>query len=105
MTQLATLNKYFKKYKTLFLLGILFVILTNYFRILTPQLTGYVVNAIVNYLKVGDAVKEPTIAHNYDYLVVKIIGWFNEKPFQSKVLFTGLILFIRSEERRVGKEC
>ena len=94
MTQLATLNKYFKKYKTLFLLGILFVILTNYFRILTPQLTGYVVNAIVNYLKVGDAVKDPSIAHNYDFLVVKIIGWFNEKPFQSKILFTGLILFI-----------
>ena len=82
MTQLATLNKYFKKYKFHFLFGVLFVILTNYFRILTPQLTGYVVNAIVNYLKIGDAVKDPSIAHNYDFLVVKIIGWFNEKPFQ-----------------------
>ena len=28
------------------MLGILFIILSNYFRILTPQITGYVVNAV-----------------------------------------------------------
>ena len=94
MTHLSSLNKYFKKYKSLLLLGILFVILTNYFRILTPQLTGYVVNAIVNYLKVGDIVNTNAIAHNYDYLVVKIISWFDNNSFQNKILYTGLILFI-----------
>ena len=94
MTHLSSLNKYFKKYKSLLILGILFVILTNYFRILTPQLTGYVVNAIVNYLKVGDIVNTNAIAHNYDYLVVKIISWFDNNSFQNKILYTGLILFI-----------
>jgi len=48
MKQLKSLNKYLWKYRKLFFLGILFVILTNYFRILAPQITGYVVNTVVN---------------------------------------------------------
>jgi ATP-binding cassette, subfamily B, multidrug efflux pump len=94
MTQLSTLNKYFKRYKYSFLLGILFVILTNYFRILAPQLTGYVVNAVVTVLKRGDAKADAASLHNYDVIVVHIIEWFNDKPFKSKILFTGLILFV-----------
>jgi ATP-binding cassette subfamily B protein len=53
MKHLKSLRKYFWKYRVLFLLGILFVVLTNYFRILSPQLTGYVVNTVVNSVK-GD---------------------------------------------------
>jgi ATP-binding cassette, subfamily B, multidrug efflux pump len=94
MTQLSTLNKYFKRYKYSFLLGILFVILTNYFRILAPQLTGYVVNAVVTVLKGSNAKADAATLHNYDVIVVHIIEWFNDKPFKSKILFTGLILFI-----------
>jgi ATP-binding cassette, subfamily B, multidrug efflux pump len=94
MTQLSTLNKYFKRYKYSFLLGILFVILTNYFRILAPQLTGYVVNAVVTVLKGTDAKADAATLHNYDVIVVHIIEWFNDKPFKSKILFTGLILFV-----------
>ncbi len=94
MTQLSTLNKYFKRYKYSFLLGILFVILTNYFRILAPQLTGYVVNAVVAVLKGSDVKAEAASLHNYDVIVVHIIEWFNDKPFKSKILFTGLILFV-----------
>jgi ATP-binding cassette, subfamily B, multidrug efflux pump len=94
MTHLATLNKYFKKYKKLLFLGILFVVLTNYFRILAPQLTGYVVNTIVNFLKEGNATKTLINSHNYDFLVVKIMHWFDGKTFQNKILYTGLILFL-----------
>ncbi len=94
MTQLSTLNKYFKRYKYSFLLGILFVILTNYFRILAPQLTGYVVNAVVTVLKGSDAKANAASIQNYDVIVVHIIEWFNDKPFKSKILFTGLILFV-----------
>lgn len=38
MQELATLNKYFVKYARLFILGILFVSASNYFRVLQPQL-------------------------------------------------------------------
>ncbi len=94
MTQLSTLNKYFKKYKYSFVLGILFVILTNYFRILSPQLTGYVVNSVVTVLKGSNGFVDPVHLHNYDVIVVKIIQWFDDKSFQNRILFTGIILFI-----------
>ena len=46
MKHLKAVNKYFWKYRWRFLLGLIFVILSNYFRILTPQVTGYVVNSV-----------------------------------------------------------
>ena len=46
MKHLKAVNKYLWKYRWRFLLGMVFVILSNYFRILTPQITGYVVNSV-----------------------------------------------------------
>lgn len=96
MTQLSTLNKYFWKYRWLFLLGILFVILTNYFRILAPQLTGYVVNAVVSSISHNSTAQ--TISrqppHNYDIIVSAITTRFDEIPFKEKILFTGIILLV-----------
>ncbi|MEO6537846.1 MAG: ABC transporter ATP-binding protein [Ferruginibacter sp.] len=94
MTQLSTLNKYFWKYRWLFSLGILFVILTNYFRILAPQLTGYVVNAVVTSIgKVEGADVMPLQStHNYDIIVNAIITRFDSIPFKEKILFTVIIL-------------
>ena len=94
MTQLSTLNKYFKRYKYYFFLGILFVILTNYFRILSPQLTGYVVNSVVSVIKADSAIGKVNAQHNYDIIVEGIISWFNHKPFNQKIIYTGVILFI-----------
>ena len=93
MTQLSTLNKYFSRYKLLFSLGILFVVLTNYFRILSPQITGYVVNSVVSQLSHPST---PTAAslHNYDIIVIKIIHWFNDRSFQSRIIFAGLVLLV-----------
>jgi len=51
LKHLKAVNKYFWKYRWRFLLGLLFIILSNYFRILTPQVTGYVVNAVESELK------------------------------------------------------
>lgn len=52
MKHLKAVNKYFWKYRWRFLLGLVFVILSNYFRILTPQVTGYVVNSVETQLRV-----------------------------------------------------
>lgn len=43
---LSKLHPYFWKYRYRFFLGILFVILSNYFRILSPQLTGFVIDRV-----------------------------------------------------------
>ncbi len=92
MRHLATLNKYLWKYKWRFSLGILFVILTNYFRILAPQLTGYIVNTVVHSLDYTSNQNVQQATGNYDILVQNIIRQFNTVSFKEKILFTAFIL-------------
>jgi ATP-binding cassette subfamily B multidrug efflux pump len=51
LKHLRAVNKYFWKYRWRLLLGVIFIILSNYFRILTPQVTGYVVNSVEKELR------------------------------------------------------
>lgn len=51
MKHLFTLNRYFLKYRNKLLLGILFVILSNVFRILQPQAIREALNRIIEYIK------------------------------------------------------
>lgn len=74
------------------MLGILFVILTNYFRILAPQLTGYVVNTVVHSIKSGGA-EHAANEKNYDVLVKLVIGWFG-KSSHDKILLAGITLLV-----------
>lgn len=77
------------------MLGIFFVVLTNYFRILAPQLTGYVVNTVVQ------SIKSPHIndfdikksEKDYDYVVRQVISSFDEKT-GNKILYAGITLFV-----------
>jgi len=46
LKHLRGVNKYFRKYKWRFLLGIFFVVVSNYFGILAPQVTGYVMDNV-----------------------------------------------------------
>lgn len=92
MTHLSTLNKYFWRYRWHFFLGICFVILTNYFRILSPQLTGYVINTVVKTIGEGNtAVKQVPVA-DYDILVRTIILQFEDYSFRKQVLVAGVVL-------------
>jgi ATP-binding cassette subfamily B multidrug efflux pump len=105
---LRSLNKYLWKYRWRFLLGILFIVLSNYFRILAPQVTGYVVNLAEKQNSI-DSSKIQTAAYskklrqtekndsaNYDILVKKFIRKINEaKPtFGRKILVCGITLLI-----------
>lgn len=92
MKHLATINHYFWKYKYRFFLGICFVILTNYFRILSPQLTGYVVNTVVNSID-ATAPKKLQIQQN-DYVVQCIINELNQHTLGGKVFWCGIILLV-----------
>jgi ATP-binding cassette, subfamily B, multidrug efflux pump len=62
LKHLKAVNKYFWKYRWRFLLGLLFIILSNYFRILTPQVTGYVVNSVDKELQVNIDAKKAASA-------------------------------------------
>jgi ATP-binding cassette subfamily B multidrug efflux pump len=46
LKHLSSLNKYFWKYRTRFFIGIFFVVSSNYFAVLAPQVTGFVVNQV-----------------------------------------------------------
>ncbi len=97
MKHLTPLRKYFWKYRWLFLLGILFVVLTNYFRILAPQLTGYVVNTVVHTIKADTSGIQPAQSagadKNYDVLVRKTINWFETNHY-NKILLAGITLLV-----------
>jgi ATP-binding cassette, subfamily B, multidrug efflux pump len=109
---LRAVNKYFWKYKWRLLLGLIFVILSNYFRILSPQVTGYVVNTVEKELtsqattRSGNAVSSATEIHNtkaqkvdtanYDILVKKFIRKLNsaQQTFGQKVAISGITLLL-----------
>ncbi|HRD43604.1 MAG TPA: ABC transporter transmembrane domain-containing protein, partial [Ferruginibacter sp.] len=93
MKQLSALNTYFWKYKWLLLLGILFILLSNYFRILAPQFTGYILNKVVQGLQhSGNAATASN--DNYNWMVKQAILWFNHFNFSKSILLAGLILVL-----------
>lgn len=46
MKHLSAINKYFWKYRKRFFIGIFFVVSSNYFAVLAPQVMGYVINQV-----------------------------------------------------------
>ena len=96
MKALKPLNKYFWKYKWHFLSGIIFIVLSNYFRILAPQVTKYVLNTVEIALNQDKpSVSSPTVAH-YDVIVSYFITRLEKAgdSFKTKILYSGIILLI-----------
>jgi len=75
---LSALNKYFWKYRFRFFLGIFFVVLSNYFAVLAPQITGFVVNQVQQQLP--DA-KPSSVKNTDDGLVTAFIQWVSSSEF------------------------
>ena len=50
MKQLSALNKYLWKYKWRLILGIIFIFISNYFGVLAPQLTGFIIDLVQQHL-------------------------------------------------------
>jgi len=91
MKQLASINHFFWKYRYRFFLGIIFIVLTNYFRILAPQLTRYVVNTVVQ--KVQPITQRHEVQNN-DIIVEKVIYLLQAKSTSEKVLWCSITLLI-----------
>lgn len=96
MKYLASLNHFFWKYRLRLLLGILFIVLSNYFRILSPQLTGYVVNTVVQNVDV--ATSGSTIHRSdkkeYDFIVHSLITALEAKRFSERFFWCGITLLV-----------
>jgi ATP-binding cassette subfamily B multidrug efflux pump len=93
MRHLAAINGFFWKYRSRLLLGIFFIILTNYFRILAPQLTGYVVNTVVNKVE-HTTPRGPAENKQYDFVVQLIISQLESSSFANKVLWCSITLLL-----------
>ena len=104
MKYLKVLNTFFWKYRWRFLFGILFILLSNYFRILAPQVTGFVMDTVqlaIHQVKHPETftklqhemeIKE----HRFDPLVKAITAQIGAHHFDlsKKVLICGLTLLI-----------
>ncbi|MEO7800630.1 MAG: ABC transporter ATP-binding protein, partial [Ginsengibacter sp.] len=95
MKHLFTLNKYFWKYRWLLLLGVVFIVLSNYFRIISPQITKFVLNTVEQVLSPSSAQSSKVSNADYDPLVKYVIIdnlSLTTVAFKSKVFICGLIL-------------
>jgi ATP-binding cassette, subfamily B, multidrug efflux pump len=72
LKHLSVLNKYFIKYRYRLFAGIFFIIASNYFAVLAPQITGYVVNKVQVLLSGGHMVLKEK---EHDVFVTQFINW------------------------------
>ncbi|MFN2457661.1 MAG: ABC transporter ATP-binding protein [Chitinophagaceae bacterium] len=72
MKHLKYLKKYFWKYRIRFGIGALFIIISNYFGVLAPQVTGFIIDFVQRSLQLP-GYKPKMRPANYDVLVQKFI--------------------------------
>ena len=78
MKHLAALNKYFYKYRKRYIAGLLFVVISNYFALLAPQITAYVVDKVQQVLP--GYVPRP-LSPQVDPLVRWFVAWVESGYF------------------------
>ncbi len=74
MNELAAVNKFLWKYKERLLLGTFFVVLSNFFAVIAPQITGYVVSQVQQHLPGASKVAH---LQTHSYLVNLLIDWLD----------------------------
>lgn len=83
------------------MLGIIFIIVSNYFGILTPQVTGYIIDKVqikINEIQSGQEVLTKTFSKEYDPLVKAFIqvaeSRIREQNFTWLVMICGITLLV-----------
>lgn len=93
MKHLKAVNKYFWKYRVRFFVGTIFVVASNYFAVLAPQVTGYVINQVQNRLPGA----KPIVEKNWhDPLVQWFIGKMDllQNDFIKLVAICSIVLLV-----------
>ena len=99
MNHLSSVNKYFWRYRWRLALGIIFIIVSNYFGILAPQVTGYVVDKVSERINLITNTPPPTVKASKG-VVDPLVQWlttrfdFYELPFAKLIMYTGIILMM-----------
>jgi ATP-binding cassette subfamily B protein len=99
LNHLKAVNKYFWKYRWRLALGIVFIIISNYFGILAPQVTGYVVDKVSERINLITDTRPPAVRASKG-VVDPLVKWFTDTfhfyqlPFGKLILYTGIILMV-----------
>lgn len=89
MKHLKAVNKYFWKYRWRLLSGIAFVCISNYFAVLSPEITGYVVNKIQEMLPNG----KPVIGHASHFGILNdLYHWLDTFTYGKMVWVATLVI-------------
>ncbi|HTJ12482.1 MAG TPA: ABC transporter ATP-binding protein [Dinghuibacter sp.] len=92
MKHLSALNKYFWKYRYRFLAGMVFVIISNYFSVLAPLVTKYVVNKVMQNLSGAPAATATQFVP--DPLATALIKRIDHWNFSNVVALCGATLLV-----------
>ena len=90
MKELKSLNPYFWKYRWRLFLGILFILISNYFGVLAPQMTGFVVDQVNSRMNPSAG----TTRVFFDPLVRVFVNFVQSLPisFSQLVMLSGITL-------------
>jgi ATP-binding cassette subfamily B multidrug efflux pump len=89
MKQLKALNKYFWKYRVRLGIGALFIIISNYFAVLAPQVTGFIIDFVQ---KNFEGYRPKANERDYDLLVQQFMLWVETTFPLKKDVFKVVIL-------------
>jgi ATP-binding cassette subfamily B multidrug efflux pump len=95
MKQLKALNKYFWKYRVRLGIGALFIIISNYFAVLVPQVTRFIIDHVQKSIDTTQNTSRPVATNHdreYDFFVLKFIKWVERDFSQSSDLSKIVIL-------------
>ncbi|HVX51454.1 MAG TPA: ABC transporter ATP-binding protein [Chitinophagaceae bacterium] len=90
MKHLKAINKYFWKYRYRFLTGIFFTVASNYFAVLAPEMTGYVVDKVQQHLSATHA----PVPKHYDSFVMTLLGKVEKLNFTQLVIACSVIILV-----------
>jgi len=93
LKHLAAVNKYFWKYRFRLGVGIIFIVVSNYFGVLAPQVMGFIIDFVQRSLPGYRAPQRPPI---YDITVQKMITYFEglrAGPMQV-VVISGIVILV-----------
>lgn len=90
MKHLKALERYFWKYRYRLFLGIVFIVTSNYFAVLAPQVTGYVFDVVQRSFGI-ESKKEPV---QYDWLVNWFIKFAEQHKTISVIALCGITILV-----------
>ncbi|WP_205510157.1 ABC transporter ATP-binding protein [Longitalea arenae] len=90
MKHLKALETYFWKYRYRLFLGILFIVVSNYFAVLAPQVTGYVFDVVQR----SFGIEQKKAPVQYDWLVIYFIGFAEKHRTISVIALCGITILV-----------